>query len=269
MASLYKAARQCIAATDIDQKVALTYQAYDALVNGALQLDENEPVEPISEAGRPDKPALVESRNLPRRKIGTREGLAALVHSFVHIEFNAINLAWDAVYRFRGMPQRYYQDWSCIAKEEAYHFSLLRAHLQSFGYDYGSFDAHNGLWEMATETSQDLLIRMAVVPRVLEARGLDVTPSIIRKFRQIGDIKAAEIMEIILHDEIGHVEIGSRWFAWLCEERGLDREQTFEQLVKKHVKERIKGPLHTEARKQAGFNSTEMALLEAMAENNG
>ncbi len=264
MGNLFQAADKCIKASNIEQKIELTRQTCAALNSGELDIQSLLPPTPITTPGRPVKPELVDSRNLPRRRMGSVAGCAALLHSIVHIEFNAINLAWDAVYRFRDMPLAYYQDWANVALEEAYHFKLLRNHLNTLGYDYGDFVAHDGLWDVAKETAHDVLVRMSVVPRVLEARGLDATPAIIDRFISIGDKKAAEIFEIILQDEIGHVEIGTRWFAYLCQQRGLDRQTTFVTMVNNHVKERIKGPLHVEARIKAGFDSKEMAYLSSV-----
>jgi len=189
------------------------------------------------------------------------EGRAALIHAICHIEFNAINLALDAVYRFRDMPDQYYSDWLKVAAEEAYHFSLLAEHLQTLGYTYGDFVAHNGLWEMALETDYDVLVRMALVPRVMEARGLDVTPSIIAKLEKTGDQRVVEILQIIQHDEIGHVEIGTRWYRYLCELRGLPAFDTFIDLVNRHMKGHLRGPFELESRKQAGFSPEELAYL--------
>jgi uncharacterized ferritin-like protein (DUF455 family) len=196
----------------------------------------------------------------------TPEGHAALIHSIAHIEFNAINLALDAVYRFRDMPDAYYDDWLRVADEEAYHFQLMRDHLRSLGYDYGDFDAHNGLWEMAVKTAHDPLVRMALVPRVLEARGLDVTPGIMKKLADRGDEAAVAILEIIFRDEVGHVEIGSRWFRYLCEQRNVEPEATFRGLFEEYmgapVKGRAKSGLHRDARLAAGFSENELDYLE-------
>ena len=186
---------------------------------------------------------------------------AALLHSFAHIEFNAINIAWDAVYRFNNMPAQFYLDWAKIAAEEAYHFSLIRNYLLNMGYDYGSFQAHTGLWDMVEKTSHDVLVRMALVPRVLEARGLDVTPVIIKKFRHHNFIDAADIMTIIYQDEIGHVEIGTKWFKFLCKQRQLDSDETFNQLIQHYAIDKIRKPFNDKARQQAGFSAREMELL--------
>ena len=186
-----------------------------------------------------------------------------MIHSICHIEFNAINLAWDAVYRFQDMPDKYYDDWVNVAKEEAYHFELLSKHLESLGYSYGDFDAHNGLWESALTTAYDPMVRMALVPRVLEARGLDVTPGIVKKLEGIGDIKAVEILAIVHHDEIGHVEVGTRWFRYLCEERKLDSEKVFKELINEYMKGILRGPFDHDVRKKAGFTESELLFLES------
>ena len=260
--SLFETAYQCILSAQMDDKLEATRCAVQDWSDRNLSLETQRAVEPIALPGLPKKLKLVEPRKLKARKLASKEGHAALIHSICHIEFNAINLAWDAVFRFRGMPEAYYDDWVRIAGEEAYHFSLLRAHLQQLGYDYGDFPAHNGLWEMALETSYDPLVRMALVPRVLEARGLDVTPGIMKKLENIGDERAVEILEIIQHDEIGHVEAGTRWFYFLCEQRGLEPIATFRGLLKKHMKGGVKGPLHREARRKAGFTDQELDFLE-------
>lgn len=213
--------------------------------------------------GRPARPVLVAPKLVQRRAMHTIAGRAALIHALAHIEFNAINLALDAVWRFSELPIAYYQDWLQVAKEEAYHFGLLRAHLQSLGYDYGDFDAHNSLWEMVEKTQADVLARMALVPRTLEARGLDATPPLKQKLLQAGDAAAAAILEIILQDEIGHVAIGNRWFYYLCDQRGLDRHATFEHLRQHYQAPSLRPPFNLSARKLAGFSEIELAYLEA------
>ena len=175
--------------------------------------------------GRPNKPELVAPLSLPKRSMRTLEGRVALIHALAHIEFNAINLALDAIWRFDNMPENYYTDWLKVAAEEAYHFSILNAHLQTIGYEYGSFSGHNSLWEMVDRTKDNVLARMALVPRTMEARGLDASPALRNKFAQIGDLKMVAILDIILRDEIGHVAIGNHWFNWLCIEQ-KDRKST-------------------------------------------
>jgi len=259
---LFEAAAACLDADDIEAKTQLTHDTAAAWRTGQLDLASTRPITPIGEPGRPPRPRLVPPRQLHARKVQSREGQAALIHAICHIEFNAINLAWDAVYRFRELPREFYDGWVRVADEEASHFQLLRAHLRALGFDYGDFDAHNGLWEMARKTAHDPLVRMALVPRVLEARGLDVTPGIMEKLRAIGDLEAVSILEVILRDEVGHVEIGSHWFHYLCRQRGMEPEATFRDLLKEYMKGRLKGPFHLEARRRAGFSEQELAYLE-------
>ncbi|HET8871290.1 MAG TPA: ferritin-like domain-containing protein [Aquabacterium sp.] len=211
--------------------------------------------------GRPVRPTLVEAKQVPTRSPFTLDGRAALLHAICHIEFNAINLALDAVWRFTGMPAAFYWDWTRVAHEEALHFNLLRGHLQSLGYDYGDFDAHNGLWSMCEKTQDDIVARMALVPRTLEARGLDATPLIQHKLTRAGDLKAVEILDVILRDEVGHVTIGNRWFHHLCLERGLDATALYPALVKEYEAPRLKPPFNEAARLAAGFTPEEMAFL--------
>lgn len=219
-------------------------------------------VSPTPVPGRPILPKLVSPRDLTPRKLHSQEGQGALIHAIAHIEFNAINLALDAVYRFQDMPDAYYTDWLKVAKEEAYHFGLLVGHLESLGYAYGDFPAHNGLWEMAVKTDYDVLVRIALVPRLMEARGLDIVPKIMEKFRSVGDKKVAAILEIIQRDEIGHVLIGNHWYHYLCQQRACCPLETFKALLLKHGRDNVKPPFAYDTRKAAGFSDDEMALLE-------
>lgn len=268
--SLFETAQCCLQHTDPQQKALATREAWRQWCSGLIPLQQGGVPDPIGEPGRPEKPQLVAPKNLHRRSLHTPEGHAALIHAIAHIEFNAINLALDAVYRFRDMPDAFFDDWLRVADEEAYHFQLVRDHLQTLGYDYGDFDAHNGLWEMAQKTAHDPLVRMALVPRVLEARGLDVTPGIMKKLSDRGDQAAVAVLEIILRDEIGHVEIGTRWFRYLCEQRNLEPDATFRGLFERYMKAdgkggvRTKGALHRSARVAAGFSETELTYLEGV-----
>ena len=211
--------------------------------------------------GRPALPRLVPADQVPRRSPFTLAGRAALLHAICHIEFNAINLALDAVWRFAGMPAQYYRDWLQVAGEEALHFSLLHAHLQSLGFHYGDFDAHDGLWQMSESTRDDIVARMALVPRTLEARGLDATPPIQAKLRKAGDHAAVAILHIILHDEIGHVAIGNHWYRWLCARDGLDAEALYPALVARYAAPRLRPPFNRAARLAAGFSEQELDWL--------
>lgn len=218
----------------------------------------------IEVPGRPDKPELVHPNEMRQRKLGSELGRATLIHAILHIEFNAINLALDAVYRFRDMPEQFYSDWLLVASEEAYHFSLLEKRLHDLGYAYGDMPAHNGLWEMVLKTDHNTLIRMALVPRVLEARGLDVTPGMIEKLNKVGDLETVEVLKIILRDEIGHVAIGSHWFKYCCDLESKEPEQTFRDLLTEYMGSGPNGPLHQEARLQAGFSQNEIDELIKM-----
>ena len=214
--------------------------------------------------GRPERPSLVHPRDLPRRGLGSAQGRAAFIHSIAHIELNAIDLAWDAVYRFRDMPDAYAADWVSVAADEARHFTLLCDRLADFGHSYGDFDAHNGLWDMAEKTAHDGLARMALVPRVLEARGLDVTPAMIAKLRVLGDDVTADILATILREEIAHVAAGSRWFRWYCEQAGVDPQARFRALLTQFAQGSLRGPFNHEARRAAGFSADEIAALEQL-----
>ena len=211
--------------------------------------------------GRPLKPRLVGAKDVPKRSPFTLEGRAALLHSVTHIELNAIDLALDAAWRFTGMPPAYYRDWLRVASEEALHFTLLREHLQTLGFDYGDFDAHDGLWAMTQRTAHDITARMALVPRTLEARGLDATPPMQAKLRRAGDERAVEILGVILRDEVGHVAIGNHWYRWLCARDGLDPVALYPELAARHGAPRLRAPFNVEARLAAGFTAAEIALL--------
>lgn len=213
--------------------------------------------------GRSEHLTLVHPSQLKARAVGTREGRASLIHSLAHIEANAINLALDILWRFDGMPDTFYSDWFQVAQEEALHFQLLYAHLKEIGFEYGDFPAHDGLWEMAEKTKGDLLARLALVPRTLEARGLDATPAIKNKLISVGDRQGARILDIILRDEIGHVAIGNRWYRYLCLRKGMDHVSTYDTLSKQYGAKKLLGPFNLEARRAAGFDETELALLGA------
>ena len=250
-------ALQALALRGWDEKTA----AVAAIPAGAPVDAQREIAEPPGLPGRPDAPALVPPARLERRAVGTREGRAALLHALAHIEFNAVNLALDAIWRFAGMPPDYYRDWLRVAHEEARHFELLRSHLAGLGHAYGDFPAHDGLWETARRTRGDLLARLALVPRTLEARGLDASPAIRDKLARVGDAGGAAILDVILRDEIGHVAIGNRWYKWLCRERGLDPLAAYPELAQRYGAARLKGPFNLAARRAAGFDEDELRAL--------
>lgn len=211
--------------------------------------------------GRPALPLLVPATDVPRRSPFTVEGRAALLHAVAHIEFNAINLALDACWRFAGMPEHYYRDWQRVAAEEALHFGLLTEHLATLGCGYGDHPAHDGLWAMTERTASDITARMALVPRTLEARGLDATPPMQAKLTKAGDTRAVAILDIILRDEIGHVAVGNRWYGWLCQQQRLDPVQHYAVLTARHHAPRLRPPFNQVARLAAGFSSAEIAAL--------
>jgi len=211
--------------------------------------------------GRPARPELIHPRDVPTRGLGTVAGRAALIHAVAHIEFNAINLALDAAWRFRGLPADYYRDWISVAQDEARHFAMLRARLNELGFDYGDLPAHNGLWEAAEKTAHALLDRMCCVPRVLEARGLDVTPGIIRRLTEIGDRDTVAILDVIPAEEVGHVAICTRWYRWACTREGVDPIATSQRLLAEQGM-RIRPPINDAARREAGFSDEELRLIQ-------
>lgn len=213
--------------------------------------------------GRPAKPVLVPHQQLKPRPLNTPSGRAALLHALAHIELNAIDLACDILWRFPGLPVDFYRDWAQVAREEALHFQLLSAHLHTLGHGYGDFPAHHGLWEMAEKTQDDLLARLALVPRTLEARGLDAAPPMRARLIAAGDHRAGEILSIILADEVGHVAIGNRWYRWLCAQGGLDPTITYAELALRYGAPRLKGPFNLPARRAAGFTEPELLALQA------
>jgi uncharacterized ferritin-like protein (DUF455 family) len=249
----------CVA--DPSQKIALLIVTDAAAMQDASSFAHARCIVP----GRPSRPLLVSPRELKHRSMASPQGRATLIHAIAHIEFNAINLALDIVWRFPLTSLDFANDWLTVAREEAMHFSLLREHLQSLGYDYGDFPAHNGLWEMAEKTEGDLLARLALVPRTLEARGLDVSPAMRDKLAQAGDHRAAEILDIILRDEIGHVAIGNKWFRFYCAELGLDPLIAFEQLSTAFDAPLPRPPFNVDARLKAGFLIEEIDWLNAQA----
>jgi uncharacterized ferritin-like protein (DUF455 family) len=262
--ALFERIAQCLAISSPADKCNAVTDLWLAVQVGDFEFDPHTPVLPIGVAGHPVKPDLVEPSKVRRRRLGSEEGRAALVHAITHIEFNAINLALDAAYRFRDMPRQFYIDWISVSADEVRHFELLSTRLQSMGFSYGDFPAHNGLWEMAQRTADDCLKRMALVPRVLEARGLDVTPGMIERLKTAGDDETVRILEIILEEEVRHVEIGSYWFRSCCDQRGLEPESTFLNLLKEHFSGSLRGPFNIPARMKAGFTQREMDAISAL-----
>lgn len=258
---IYALLERALLSGDPDEKGRLTDEAFAAVQN-ADGAETNAPPADFPRAGRPDKPVLVAPSQLTPRKMNTTEGYAAMLHAIAHIEFNAINLALDAAYRFRTLPFQFVRDWVKVTKEEVCHFRLMRDRLRAFGFDYGSFEAHNHLWDMAYKTAYDPLLRMALVPRVLEARGLDVTPGIRAKVEQRGDSETCGVLDIIYRDEVGHVAIGNHWYQHLCRERGLEPVALFRSLIARYDMFIFRGHVNIEAREKAGFSRFELDMLE-------
>ncbi|MDD5578873.1 MAG: ferritin-like domain-containing protein [Methylobacter sp.] len=263
MKNLFEFAEACLHRPVIDKKIALTHQARHLLLNKELTLASDRPILPIADVKFPDKPELLAPRNMPARKLTTTAGVTAFFHAIAHVEFVAIYLAWDIVYRFRGMPKQFYQDWLRVADEEAQHFELISNRLQAMNINYGDLPAHSGLWDHAVDTADDLLARLAMVPRCMEARGLDVTPAIIEKFKMLGDDAGVALLSRILTDEVGHVELGSYWFKFLCKQKGFEPEAKYQQLILQYYKGgKPKGPFNREMRIIAGFSNAELDWLE-------
>jgi len=263
MKNLFECAETFFGQVNIDEKLTLTHQAWQACITGELTLTSDRPVLPIERVTFPEKPELLAPRQMPRRKLTTPDGIAAFFHAIAHVEFVAIYLAWDILYRFRGMPEQFYQDWLRVADEEAQHFALIRTHLLTMQVDYGDLPAHSGLWDHAKDTADDLPGRLAMVPRCMEARGLDVTPALIEKFKMLGDAASVAILTRILTDEVGHVELGSYWFKFVCRQRGFEAEAKYRALIDQYyVGGKPKGPFNRELRKIAGFSDAEIDWLE-------
>lgn len=281
-ACLRQQALNALLLADPATKCAHVTALFTACEAGLVHMDTRATLVPASHPplpGRPEQPPLIDPAHVPTRSPFTVEGRAALLHAICHIEFNAINLALDAVWRFADMPEPFYRDWLRVAAEEAYHFTLLHDHLQTLTdpngkpYRYGDFPAHDGLWAMCEKTAHDITARMALVPRTLEARGLDATPLIQAKLRKVGKPNAkgvsdapdalvlCDLLDIILRDEVGHVAIGNHWYRWLCQQQRLDPIEHYQHVVTHYQAPRLKPPFNEAARKRAGFSDAELAYL--------
>jgi uncharacterized ferritin-like protein (DUF455 family) len=262
MPELFAQIEVALLESDPDAKCELTTSLHQACCDGELQVRPQMQILPIDDAGRPEFPSLVDPRHLEKRSVSSESGRIKLLHAFAHIEFNAINIALDAAYRFREMPRQYLIDWLRVASEEASHFQLLAQTLRERGSCYGAHPAHRGLWDMVCKTRHDALHRMALVPRVMEARGLDVTPMMIKKFGQVDDAAAVMILERIYRDEIDHVRIGNHWYHFLCDQQGVDPVSTFRELIEMYMGGKLRGPFNWPARLEAGFAAEELKALE-------
>jgi len=265
--SLYPAVYRALCSSDIDAKPQLASDCYRQWLDGQLvrAADALPLPHPLPAPGRPARPQLVSPFEVPRQGLGSVAGRAGLIHAIAHIEFNAINLALDAVWRFRDMPDAFVEDWLRVAAEEANHFNMLRKRLRQLGFDYGDFVGHNSLWQMAVDTDHDVMVRMALVPRVMEARGLRVKAIVKDKLRHIGDLETVAVLDIVLRDEIGHVRVGNYWFSVLCDARGLDPLATFRQLLRDYHVSELRGAYNLEARLDAGFSEFELTMLQDFA----
>ena len=261
MLTLRQLALDLILLSDADEKAVAVQAVGPVACIGASDVLTEASGKATRVPGRPARPVLRPPREMQSRAVGTLAGRATLIHALAHIESNAIDLALDLLWRFHGMPDAFYLDWLQVAREEARHFQLLHEHLKTLGFAYGDFPAHNGLWEMAEKTKADLLARLALVPRTLEARGLDASPAIRNKLQSAGDHRGAEIIDIILRDEIGHVRIGNHWYRHLCSQQGLDHIASYRELAQKYAAPQLKGPFNLEARRAAGFDEAELELL--------
>ena len=263
MKNVFEFAENCLHNSTVDELLMWTHQAWQYAESGQLNFASENPVLSIAEVNFPNSPILLPPKDMPKRKFGSTEGIAAFFHAIAHVEFIAIYLAWDILYRFRDLPQAFYQDWLRIADEEAQHFELIRIHLKSFGLNYGDLPAHNGLWDHATDTAENLLARLAMVPRCMEARGLDVTPAIINKFRHHGDAACVVLLTRILNDVVGHVERGSYWFKHVCTLQNAEPEAKYRELIQQYYLGGMpKGPFNREMRIIAGFSNAELDWLE-------
>jgi len=253
--SLSAAACSVLREPSVAGKISLTQEIAGHWFEGSIA--DIGDVRPPDRPARPAQPELLSPRDMPKRNARGDKGRIALIHAIAHIELNAIDLAWDIIARFTAydLPRDFYNDWIGVAVDEARHFGLLVNYLSYHGQAYGDFPAHDGLWQAAEDTSHDLLARLAIVPMVLEARGLDTTPPTIAKLREVGDDHAAEILATIAEEEIAHVAAGVRWFNYVCEQQKLEPTKTFQTLVKQHFKGQVKPPFATEAREQAGFSA--------------
>jgi len=263
MNNLYEQAKVCFEIADPDEKLAKTLDWVSDWESNCLEWKISDTPLKLSQPGRLNKPEIVAQRELPRRRLGTVEGKASMIHALAHIELTAVNLSLDAVYRYRDMPEDYYNDWILTAREEATHFFALREQLRTLGFEYGDFPAHEELWQMAINTEHDLMHRMGVVHRIFEARALDVVPLTIKKFENVGDKAMIDVLNMIANDEIGHVSSATRWFHYRCKQEQLDPDSTFLKLARQYLHAPLKKPFNPELRRQAGFSENEIAHLLA------
>ena len=250
---------KALAANDLNQKLNQVQAIFGSFKSHQIKIDSKVDIKHTYHLpGAPSKPDIVAPRLVEKRSASTQHGKLIFIHALAHIEFSAINLALDIIWRFKNLPEQFYSDWLQIAYEEQAHFNLLNSYLKKFGLAYGSFNAHNSLWEMAERTSHDLIHRLALIPRTMEARGLDVTPPIIEKFKQQKDDDIVAILQIIYKEEIRHVSIGNIWYWWACDAQKLDPHETYKNLLATYNIELNYQKLNKEARYKAGFLKEEL-----------
>lgn len=263
MNNIFDLAEQCLITSDLESKLEITRKARDLRQADGLTFSDPKPPLPIEQVRWPPCLQFVPPKDLPRRSLNAKTGRIALLHAVAHIEFSAILLHWDGLYRFRGLPKEYYHDWLRVTLEELGHFEMLRRRLSELGSDYGELPVHDGLWRVADDTAHDVLARLALVPRCMEARGLDVTPGMIERLEQAGDRDSVKILRKILADEVGHVALGSKWFHRICRNRKLSPEPIYFDLLEQYFQGGLRGPFNRTLRLQAGFSQEEMDRLQA------
>ncbi|WP_061935535.1 ferritin-like domain-containing protein [Aureimonas sp. AU22] len=253
---------------DLDEKRRLTRLAGERWAARTLGLSAPSDPPLPSRPGRPAEPPLVSPRHVPRRSVHTVEGRVAMIHALAHIELNAIDLALDIVARFCGqpVPRSFFDGWMMVATDEARHFGLLSDRLSALGSRYGAMPAHDGLWQAVDATAHDLAARLAIVPLILEARGLDVTPSLLSKLHEVGDLETAEILDVIYNDEKRHVAVGAKWFRFLCARQRIDPARRFGELVRECFRGEVKPPFNDRARAEAGLTPTFYRSLSSLSQ---
>ena len=250
--ALHYWAHKALMARSMEEKSTLIdYMGRSPKTPASIEL---EPIR-IEQPGYPESLNFVHPRSLKQRRLSTDEGRACFLHAIAHIEFNAVNLALDAMYRFRQLPEEYYFDWLRVAAEEVSHHQLLLDRIHELGFEYGDFPVHQGLWDVAKTSDKDLMTRMALVPCVLEARGLDVTPSMIDKLKAADDERSAEVLQVILDQEVDHVAIGIRWYTFACQKENVDPVDRFVELLEANLPNRVRGPFNVQQRVAAGFTA--------------
>jgi len=262
MKNLFQEAEHCLKISDPQEKIAYGMEVVSDWNATNLEWDCSDSPRIINSPGHLDKPIIVPPNKLKKRGFGSQQQIASLLHALAHIEITAVNLAWDSICRYPGMPQEYYDDWINTAKDEGEHFLALRQQIKLLGYDYGDFPAHAELWNMAIQTADNLMHRMGIVHRVLEARALDVVPFAVQKFQTIKSGDTAKVLIRIANDEVNHVAAGTRWYRYCCEKEKVDPDKTFFKLIKQYLNSYPRGPFNESSRASAGFSKNEITLLK-------